>query len=936
MASHPVIDSPKTPGTPLSPNDITINREVEVSAPISFSDCQDLARQVSVCSKSVIEGSWVHSVDGKVRRPRFIPSTFESAKVFLRASVNVVPVRRSRRSSLDTPVTSRRAQPSLTLGLPTPILSPSRPATNQQQDMAICHGCHGVMGQGQHQGSAPGKNVCSLRHSDFCIGGIVEDPSWKPCPMGYFLNPNIQLASESGFDGTMVTHDFQPLSNHPGPAFSTPANSVPIIPSSPHVVTSNPHQVILTPQLAQPNHPAQVSGQQVGDLDRQRSRATGERIPGMVFFQGQQQMSDEVQSRIEAHRAANQMENETVDRPASGININNLRSDTILRSDVEEFIAEVVRERIPALAVARSADQHPSSHHSAPYSYNTAQLRQVSGDGIRVTADGVASPQSRASHAVVNQQQNLQNVQHYQNNQSVIRNIQTGQQYRSNIQQQNLPIHGQQQQHPSTGQQLQFSPNGQNLLRQQRIVSSQPSVIMSHGALPQQHFGQHSLGTQPGSAQQMVHAQQQGLGHPQTLPEYCYEWQNDSTGKKLLVRTPLSGHQSQLETPLLATGQHVHQGSGQYQGAALPGNPARQQQHSLHVVPQHPAIDLATTPVTYRTEFRCSPSTGRRWQVQVPVETSPPPVTQSRYEWRIHPHTGVSFQVQVPVHSPVSVPGRGQDPSQQMLTQGTMMMGQHQTSFNPNSSQLGHQSHSQQNDILHSVNLQQSLNHNLSRQERVAGIVSLLDGGGGATKKVSKVVEYAKKCPTKWSKQASMSNINLPLYSWGVTAELEASLSGRAQAMDDGVLLGKLRHLKNTLEVCCLNSSATDFTAYGWTLARDYANKVEDEVEQKLTSWQDMTPGVRTSTLVSASMEHPRPPPRADPKADPKSLRPPTSKKEVCTTYNTCTTEGKCEYELLYPDKTCQRLHECSWCRAHKKQSWKHQARTCKNKDPAK
>ena len=181
-----------------------------------------------------------------------------------------------------------------------------------------------------------------------------------------------------------------------------------------------------------------------------------------------------------------------------------------------------------------------------------------------------------------------------------------------------------------------------------------------------------------------------------------------------------------------------------------------------------------------------------------------------------------------------------------------------------------------------------------------------------------------------------MSNINLPLYSWGVTAELEASLSGRAQAMDDGVLLGKLRHLKNTLEVCCLNSSATDFTAYGWTLARDYANKVEDEVEQKLTSWQDMTPGVRTSTLVSASMEHPRPPPRADPKADPKSLRLPTSKKEVCTTYNTCTTEGKCEYELLYPDKTCQRLHECSWCRAHKKQSWKHQARTCKNKDPAK
>ena len=154
------------------------------------------------------------------------------------------------------------------------------------------------------------------------------------------------------------------------------------------------------------------------------------------------------------------------------------------------------------------------------------------------------------------------------------------------------------------------------------------------------------------------------------------------------------------------------------------------------------------------------------------------------------------------------------------------------------------------------------------------------------------------------------------------------SLSGRAEAMHEGVILGKLRHLKNTLEVCCLNSSATDFTSYGWTLARDYANKVEDDVEQKLTTWQEMTPGVRTSTLVSASMEHPRP----APKTDPKSTKTPGTKKELCTTYNKCTTDGKCDYEVLFPDRTCLRTHECSWCRTNKKQGWRHQALTCKFK----
>ena len=73
--------------------------------------------------------------------------------------------------------------------------------------------------------------------------------------------------------------------------------------------------------------------------------------------------------------------------------------------------------------------------------------------------------------------------------------------------------------------------------------------------------------------------------------------------------------------------------------------------------------------------------------------------------------------------------------------------------------------------------------------------------------------------------------------------------------MQESVLLGKLRHLKHTLEICCQNSNASTFSGYSWTLARDYVTKVSDEVDQQLITWQDLDTGVRTATLVSAQMK---------------------------------------------------------------------------------
>ena len=107
---------------------------------------------------------------------------------------------------------------------------------------------------------------------------------------------------------------------------------------------------------------------------------------------------------------------------------------------------------------------------------------------------------------------------------------------------------------------------------------------------------------------------------------------------------------------------------------------------------------------------------------------------------------------------------------------------------------------------------------------------------GGVTKAPAKTLDFAKQCTAKWAKKATSDRINLPLYVFGSISELESSLSGRSSPIPAADFLAKLRHIKNYLEVCCLNSEPTDFKIYGWTIAKDYALKVESGVEQNLKS----------------------------------------------------------------------------------------------------
>ena len=186
-----------------------------------------------------------------------------------------------------------------------------------------------------------------------------------------------------------------------------------------------------------------------------------------------------------------------------------------------------------------------------------------------------------------------------------------------------------------------------------------------------------------------------------------------------------------------------------------------------------------------------------------------------------------------------------------------------------------------------------------------------------------------------WAKKATIESINLPLFTLGAISELESSLSGRTESLSEGDFLAKLRHIKNYLDVCCLNSEPTDFKGYGWSIAKDYAMKVEEVVEQNLTTWEAMPGGVQTSQLLLAQMDCPKPSKTA-PKvgsgiSKEKEVTPAT--KPRCPTYNSCKTDDKCEYEVSNPDKKCLFKHDCNWCKKNLRQSWNHQEWNCKKKN---
>ena len=197
---------------------------------------------------------------------------------------------------------------------------------------------------------------------------------------------------------------------------------------------------------------------------------------------------------------------------------------------------------------------------------------------------------------------------------------------------------------------LTTTPAAQQLMANQayQAMFQQPTVtplpVHTHGQQqPQPSYstpGQPSLGQQSGA-------------NPVT---YCYEWLTYSTGQRILVHTPVPQHGSQA----------LHQ---QVQ-APVPVPQHQPHQFGQPGIMPTPSAPMPTPQVAYMVEYRCSPTTGRQWQVQIPVASSATAAApQFRHEWRIHPHTGVPYQVQVSVQGAVPMSNSSHQPMPNLVQQ---------------------------------------------------------------------------------------------------------------------------------------------------------------------------------------------------------------------------------------------------------------------------
>ena len=91
--------------------------------------------------------------------------------------------------------------------------------------------------------------------------------------------------------------------------------------------------------------------------------------------------------------------------------------------------------------------------------------------------------------------------------------------------------------------------------------------------------------------------------------------------------------------------------------------------------------------------------------------------------------------------------------------------------------------------------------------------------------------EYTKYCQVEYAKKAKPENCNLVLYVWGYVAQILASKQGLISAMPEQEQIGRLQHLLHLLELCAMQSSATDFNSPAWLCAKNYSDRVYQDLD---------------------------------------------------------------------------------------------------------
>ena len=202
--------------------------------------------------------------------------------------------------------------------------------------------------------------------------------------------------------------------------------------------------------------------------------------------------------------------------------------------------------------------------------------------------------------------------------------------------------------------------------------------------------------------------------------------------------------------------------------------------------------------------------------------------------------------------------------------------------------------------------------------------------------KMPTIVQFARNCPVSWTSKITSDKLNLGLWCWSYMAELLATRTGQADPLPAGELEARIQHFLNVLEIALQPSAPADFDNHGWKVARLYAEKVQHKVERGdtwLSFEQRYGSDSQPHELMAAEKELA---PRVvkvpkQPKDEDGKLKEEV-KKKTCTTWNSSSTEGKCEFEVQYEGRSCSRRHECSWCKEKGKKSLGHQRSFCRQR----
>ena len=193
--------------------------------------------------------------------------------------------------------------------------------------------------------------------------------------------------------------------------------------------------------------------------------------------------------------------------------------------------------------------------------------------------------------------------------------------------------------------------------------------------------------------------------------------------------------------------------------------------------------------------------------------------------------------------------------------------------------------------------------------------------------------DFSKYCQVEYAKKVKADNCNIILYVWGYLAQILASKQGTISAMSEHELVGRLQHLLHVLELCAMQSASTDFNSSAWLCARNYSDRVFQDLDSGATSWASIGPKMHPTNMMQAMSAYPKVVFKQSEKVKPVNSSDNLSGSgPVCTKWSTCETEGKCQYEVENPGRTCNRPHYCTFCSKRFQQNRKHKESECRKK----